>query len=347
MFNFVGRILLWLRGGSLKLLTLAGIILLVWGTVSPVGTLVWWLNEGAESLGLRKGTTRRSLPGDRPQAAATKPIRCYIVFLTGVGDFSANQLTSGEEYFLDQLEQDHPDCVTVRDVFPYSAANESLGGRRPLAPLWRFANNADGWLGGANVLIKIRNLWRFAISADDRYGPLYNQGIATAIIDRMNATHPIATAAQQPLKIILISTSGGTQVSLGAAEYLNQWLDTKILVVSVGGVFSGTDGFEAAERVYHLQGEQDWVENIGEVVFPSRWPWTVGSPFHQAQWQGRYSVHDTGPHDHDGPKGYFGEAIAQPDQAPKTGQTKYVDLTLQVVNQLPIWADFSTNQPPP
>src|SRR6476646_5438195 len=173
MFNLVGRLLLWLRGGSLKLLALAGIILLVWGTVSPVGTLIWWFHESAQSLGLKKGAAKRALPSDRAEAAPIKPINCYIVFLTGVGDFSANQLTPGEEYFLDQLDQVHPDCVTVRDVFPYSAANESLGGRRLLAPVWRFANNAKGWLGVASVLIKIRNLWRFAISADDRYGPLY------------------------------------------------------------------------------------------------------------------------------------------------------------------------------
>jgi hypothetical protein len=341
MFNFAGRILLWLRGGSLKLLTLAGIILLVWGTVSPMGTLIWWLNEGAQSLGLKKGTAKRSLPSDRAEAAPTQLIHCYIVFLSGVGDFSGNQLTPGEEYFLNRLDQAHPDCVTVRDVFPYSAANESLGGRRLLAPIWRFANNADGWLKPVGMLIQIRNLWRFAISADDRYGPLYNQGIATAIRDRMNAAHPISPATRRPLKIILISTSGGTQVSLGAAEYLEQWLDTKIFAVSVGGVFSGTDGFNAVERVYHLQGQRDWIEDIGNIAFPSRWPWTVRSPFHQAQWQGRYSVHDTGPHDHDGPKGYFGEAIAQPDQ------TKYVDLTLQVVNQLPIWTEAQTKPPAP
>ncbi|HEY9750145.1 MAG TPA: hypothetical protein V6C63_15775 [Allocoleopsis sp.] len=348
MLNLVGRILLWIRGGSLKLLTLAGIILLVWGTVSPVGTLVWWLNEGAENLGLKKGSAKRALPGDRTAAAPlNKPINCYIVFLTGVGDFSANQLTPGEEYFLNQLEKAHPDCVTVRDVFPYSAANEGLGGRRLLAPLWRFAENADGWLGAADILIKIRNLWRFAISADDRYGPVYNQGIATAILDRMNAAHPIPPADQTPLKIILISTSGGTQVSMGAAHYLNQWLDPKILVVSVGGVFSGTDGFEAADRMYHLQGQGDWIEDIGNIVFPSRWPWTVGSPFHQAQRQGHYSVYSTGPHNHDGPQGYFGEAIAPASSTQLSDQTKYVDLTLQVVNQLPIWADSPTKHSDP
>jgi len=107
----------------------------------------------------------------------------------------------------------------------------SLGGERLLAPLWRFANEAEGWLNVADVLIKIRNLWRFAISVDNRYGPIYNQGI-TAIIDRMNAAYSIPLSQRQPFKIILIGTSGGAQVALAAAPYLDEWLDAQI----TGGV---------------------------------------------------------------------------------------------------------------
>ncbi len=293
---------------------------------------MWWLGSQAESIGLKKNQSK-SLPANRDSSsvANASKINCYIVFLSGVGDFSANQLTPGEEFFLDRLVELHPNCVTVSDVFPYSAANESLGGRRVLAPLWRFANQADGWLGIADVLIKIRNLWRFAISADQRYGPIYNQGIANAIIDRMEAAHSIPRSPRQPLKIILIGTSGGAQVALGAAPYLEQWLNPQIFVVSVGGVFSGTDGFNAADQVFHLQGRRDWIEDIGSIVFPSRWPWTVASSFNQARQQGKFTVHLSGAHAHDGSEGYFGENLA-------TNGTTYVDITLQQVNQLPIWS---------
>ncbi len=331
MLNLIGRLLVWLRGGSLKLLTLAGIILLVWGTLSPVGTIVWWLKQSSESLGLKKS---KQLPPRNNSKAIAKnsQINCYIVFLTGVGDFSTDQLTPGEAIFLNSLDRTHPNCVTVRDVFPYSADNKSLGGERLLAPLWNFANNAKGWYGVASVLIKIRNLWRFAISADERYGPIYNQGIASAIIDRMNAANPLSVSSGKPFKIILIGTSGGGQVALAATPYLEKWLDEPIFVVSVGGVFAGTDGFNAAERVYHLRGTKDWVEDIGGIVFPSRWFWSVGSPFNQARQQGRYQAYISGPHEHDGSKGYFGEAVARKDG------TKFVDLTVQKVNQLPIWS---------
>lgn len=318
----------------MKLLILTGVILLVWGTVSPVGTLVWWLNE-AENLGVKglKKNRSKSLPSARNTNSSTQSskINCYIVFLTGVGDFSANQLTPGEELFLERLVELHPNCIAVSDVFPYSAANESLGGRRVLAPLWRFANEADGWLQNADILIKIRNLWRFAISADERYGPIYNQGIADAVINRMNAAHSIPYSSKQPLKIILIGTSGGAQVALGASYYLNQWLDAQIIVVSVGGVFAGDDGFQAVKQTYHLQGRRDWIEDVG-FVFPSRWPWAVGSPFNQARRQGNFTVETIGPQGHDGPTGYFGLKPAKPNG------TTYVELTLQAVNQLPIWS---------
>lgn len=328
MLKLIGQILLWLRGGSLKLLVIAGLILLAWGVLAPVGTLVWWVQQGAKFAGFRKESP--ALPeGDRPASAPTASVNCYIVFLTGVGDFSANQLTLGEELFLNRLIQAHPNCIAVRDVFPYSAANESLGGSRFLAPLWEFAQEADGWLENLDILIKIRNLWRFAISLDDRYGIVYNQGLASAIIDRMSAESPIPESSE-PVTIILIGTSGGAQVALGASQYLDQWLDAEILLISVGGVFSGTDGFNSVEQMYHLRGRRDWVEDLGKILFASRWPWTVGSPFNRAKRQGDYTSLVIGSQTHDGNEGYFG-------LAPQPDGTIPLDATVQAVNQLPLW----------
>ena len=326
MLRILVKLIFWLRGGSLKLLTIALLILLVWGTLSPVGTLIWWADEGVQLLGLKNNPKVISV-SPTTSISKSSQFNCYIVFLPGVGDFSANQLTSGEEVFLDSLVAAHPNCIAVSDVFPYSAANESLGGKRVLAPLWNFADRAQGWLAISNVVIKIRNLWRFAISADPRYGPIYNQGIATAIIERMTAQQPIPEKPQ----IILLGTSGGVQVALGAADYLKRDLEADIVVVSLGGVFAGTNGFKVSDRVYHLHGEFDWVENIGAVVFPSRWRWSVASPFNQARLQNRYTVASSGAHAHDGAEGYFGENLNN------KGVT-YVDLTLQQVNQLPIWS---------
>ncbi|MBD2353148.1 hypothetical protein H6G41_00670 [Tolypothrix sp. FACHB-123] len=335
-----GQILVWLQNGTSKLLILAGIILLVWGTVAPVGTLVWWISQSSESLGIKKNSAKKLPENNRLRKFdKSKNIDCYIVFLPGVGDFSANELTPGEEFFLDKLEQIHRNCVTVRDVFPYSAANESLGGQRLLAPLWSAAENADGWLSNTDIFIKIRNLWRFAISADDRYGHIYNSGIANAIVNRMDAVYPIPENPKQNLKLILVGTSGGVQVALGAASHLDQWLNAQLIVVSIGGDFDGEEGFDAVEHVYQLVGERDWIEDISKILFASRWPITVGSPFNQARLAGRYTVVQTGPHAHSGSQGYFGTTKI------KQSQTTYVELTLKKVNQLPIWSNEKISAP--
>lgn len=326
MLRSLNRFLQQVEGGTLKLLLLGGSVLLAWGIFAPVGTLMWWLNQSREPL------ETATQPEFRPKSSRSSSIDCYIVYFPGVGDYSANQLTSGEEFFLTQLTKRYPNCVAVSDVFPYSASNTSLGGQRFSAPVWTAIEQADGWLKNADVLIKIRNLWRFAISTDDRYGQIYNRGIAMAVLDRMNAAHPIP-APEQPLKIILIGTSGGAQVALGAAEYLaKSRYQPELFIVSVGGDFEGNLGFDAATQVNHLQGTNDWIEDLSRWIFPSRWSITVGSPFNQAKRQGRYTVQTIGPHEHDGEQGYFGLAHMG------DGQTTYVERTLETVSQLPIWS---------
>lgn len=302
-----------------------------------MGTVIWWLNQSAETFGIKKNLPE-ILPSKKGDLEARKSstINCYIIFLSGVGDFSGDELTPGEELFLKRLVKSHPQCVAVGDVFPYSVSNKSLGGERWLAPFWRFAEQAKKGPIAGNIFIKIRNLWRFAISLDYRYGFAYNQGMANAIIDRMNAQSPISVNSQQPVKVILISTSGGAQVALGATRYLKEWLKAEITVVSVGGVFSGENGFAQADRVFHFRGTRDSVEDIGGIVFPSRWYWYATSPFNQARLQGRYAAAFSGPHKHDGDEGYSGENLAAEGK-------KYVDITLDKINQLPVWSEGASD----
>ena len=94
MLRILVKLIFWLRGGSLKLLTIALLILLVWGTLSPVGTLIWWADEGVQLLGLKNNPKVISV-SPTTSISKSSQFNCYIVFLPGVGDFSANQLTSG------------------------------------------------------------------------------------------------------------------------------------------------------------------------------------------------------------------------------------------------------------
>lgn len=315
-------------GTTVKLILLVAGFLVLWGMLAPINTIVWWLNQTAESLGLDDEDEEK--PDVLLQPATTSSaskIDCYIVFLPGVGNFSPDNITSGERYFVDQLAKRHSNCVAVRDVFPYSVLNQDLGSRKFIGPLWQAAKESKSF---GQVFIQVRNLWRFAISADDRYGPVYNLSIARTIVSRMNAAHPIPRSSR-PINLILLSTSGGTQVALGATAHLRDWINTRITVVSLGGAFEGRAGFNDANHVYHFYGDRDWVTRLPQVVFPARWRWVVNSPVNQARRQGRYTVCNVGSQKHSGSEGYFGEAIA-------FNHTSYLTQTLEQANQLPIWS---------
>ncbi|WP_414529561.1 hypothetical protein [Nodularia chucula] len=331
MINLITKLLLWMRNGGLKLLIFAGVLLLVWGTFAPVGTVVWWLDRGADNLEIRTRKLYQRMNGDENDSNKTEAKHCYIVFLTGVGDTSAYQLSSGEAAFLDSLEEKQPQCLTVRDVFPYSAANQDIAGQKIFELLENFVERADGWLESTKYLLQLRNVWRMAISADNRYGFIYNQAIALSIAEQMENQQPIPSSSEQPIQLILMGTSGGVQVALAAAPYLDRWLPVDITIVSFGGVFDGNEGFNVAQHIYHLRGERDLIENIGGIVFPSRWRWTIASPYNRARRQQRYTADSSGNHQHEGDQGYFGKEIAQDD-----GKT-YLELTLEQTEKLPIW----------
>lgn len=332
MLKFFSNLLVWIRNGGFQLLLFAVFLLLIWGTFAPVGTIVWWLDRGATKLETKtRELTNRVNGGDAESDFAAEKSNCYIIFLTGVGDTSSDELSSGEAEFLDKLEQEQPQCLIVRDVFPYSAANQNIAGQRIFKYLWQVAEEAKGWLELTQYLLELRNVWRMAISADNRYGQIYNQAIALSIVEKMENKQPIPISRQQPIQLILMGTSGGVQVALGAAPFLNQWLPVEINVVSFGGVFDGNEGFDAATHVYHYRGERDWIENIGGIVFPSRWRWTIGSPYNRARRQERYAAYISGPHQHNGNEGYFGREVIEDD-----GKT-YLELTLKQVKELPIW----------
>jgi hypothetical protein len=315
-------------GDTSKLLTTLGLFFLVWGTIAPISTLSWWLQDG------------NGLADEEPDlgedAVATEPgPPCYLIFLTGVGDVSASALADGEEVFLDRLETAIPNCVVVRDVFPYSAANDDVGGQPFFRWLWRVSDRLGGGDNPARIVLQGRNLWRVALSADSRYGQAYNRGTAAAIVERMAAAAPLYLEADPPIQLVMGGTSGGAQVALGAAPYLRDWLPVEITVLSMGGVFDGQEGFDAAAQVYHFHGEGDWVDNSGSVLFPSRWRWTWGSPFNRARRSGRFRAISSGPHEHQGDRGYFGQASV----ADRDDDTTYLDLTVEQVKALPIWPD--------
>lgn len=73
--------------------------------------------------------------------------------------------------------------MLIDGIMPYSVRNKPLTGNRPLAILWRWANrlqvkNPASILG---FFVNLRNVLVVAVSADQRYGQIYNFGIAKVI----------------------------------------------------------------------------------------------------------------------------------------------------------------------
>ncbi|MBE9008674.1 hypothetical protein IQ250_00400 [Pseudanabaenaceae cyanobacterium LEGE 13415] len=130
MPRWINRAVHRLSGTTVKLILLIGGVLVLWGMFAPVSTIVWWLNQTAESLGLEDEeetpAVLRQPTINSPTSEIASKIDCYILYLAGVGNFSPDQITEGERYVIDQLVARHSNCVAVRNVYPYSVFNRDL-----------------------------------------------------------------------------------------------------------------------------------------------------------------------------------------------------------------------------
>jgi hypothetical protein len=301
----------------------AGLVVFVVALLSPLEALGWWA-----------GWSRQELEPDEPIAGLAGPDQpaipaadYYVVYLTGIGGFSGQFLGRREVGFLERLRARLPGAVIVSDVFPFSVTNNPLNGNRILARLWQWIQTRR-LKNPHNVLknlISIRNILQVAVSADPRYGPIYNVGVAREIV-RSLARRGYPAGSGQP--ITLIGVSGGGQIALGAARYLNLALHAPIRIISVAGVLSDDRGINYVEHVYHLNGSRDRVPRLGAILYPGRWPIFRRSSWNLAQAEGRITVIPTGPMTHMGPEEYFSRSAFLP-----SGQS-YADHTADIVAHL-------------
>ena len=142
----------------------------------------WWAGWFGEELRppLVLGDLARPLSSDRR-------VRRWVVYLDGIGQVSAQALPEGEE-FLRRLAAGLPeDIAVVRGIMPYSVLNRPMTEGRWLARFWRWVDRLrlrhPRTLLGA--IINLRNITVVAVSADRRYGPVQNRGIAQVILDSL------------------------------------------------------------------------------------------------------------------------------------------------------------------
>ncbi len=296
-------------GGIFKLifdLAWIGIIALAAAALlAPLEALGWWAGWYGDLLDATPDS-KEELPSTPQQK-----VRRYVIYLDGIGQSTFDYLPDIQE-FLDSLAPVLPEDVQlIKGIMPYSVRNNPLTGNRPLGFLWRLADrfrlkNPASLFG---YLVNIHNVLVVAVSADKRYGPIYNLGIAQVMYKAL-IRHGYQPDSGVP--ITLVGFSGGGQMAAAAAPLLRQALTAPIEVISLGGVISGNIDVLKPEHLYHLVGDKDMVERMS-VMFPGRWPIFFLSYWNRAKRMGKVNLISLGPVGHQLPGGLMDPKRFLPD----------------------------------
>jgi hypothetical protein len=295
----------------------AFLALLLAGALAPLEALGWWAGwygRRLEEQPVRvEGEALRAAPHD------------FIVFLSGIHSVAEHAFARREVVLLEQLRERLPDS-RILEVFPYSVTNNALTGERAFARFWRWALRMKlshrMVANMAGMLINLRNLWQVAVSADRRYGPIYNHGSAELITEALLSAGYIPASA---VHVTLIGYSGGGQIALGAAGHLDDILGAPVDVIALGGVMASDPAALQVRHLYDLHGDRDGIQRASGILFAGRWPLLRYSPWNQARAQGRITGLSLGPMKHTGRDGYLSTTARLPD-----GRS-YLDATVDAI----------------
>jgi hypothetical protein len=290
--------------GLLVVLALASI-----GVAAAV--LLWWAGW----------TTRRSAqhasasPAAPALAPPSPPHAAYLVYFSGIGHISGEYLTRYEDAFLAAIAAQVPGVAVVRDIFPFSVNNQAMTSERLLGWFWGWVSAQRarrGRLKFAGDLILLRNILYTAVSADRRYGPIYNYSVAELTLQSLlRQGYRLGSGAP----LTLLGYSGGGQVALATAGYLKATLHVPVQVISLGGVINTNPALDRIDALYHLYGTRDMWQRFGKIIFPSRWRLAAWSRWNRGIAGGWVKLICTGPMVHQGRRSYM-DATATLDGGP-------------------------------
>lgn len=294
--------------GTIALVAIGALLLM--GALAPLETLGWWAGWYGDPIDEQQLNPERASDDeddlDEPSTSnARLDVDPWVVFLTGVHAVGTHSYARSEVELITGLRRSLPHAKVV-EVFPYSVTNRALTADRAFAWLWR---RALGWkvdehslIQLAGFIINMRNLWQVLVSADRRYGPMYNRGSAELIV-RSLRRRGLPTVPGR--RIVLVGYSGGAQIAAGAAPFIKARTGAKLTVVSLGGMISADPGLLAADHVLHLYGRRDQLQRLVSVFFPGRWRALGWSPWNQARARGTLREIAISPCDHTGVEGYL------------------------------------------
>lgn len=311
--------------------TLAGI--LIWLVFSPFETMGWWAGWFGDTI------YWESPP--ETDIVRTQEAACYVVFFSGIGRATGETISYREQQLLARLSEEVDDLAIVDDIFPYAVNNLSLTRHPVLAWLWRmslFSKKAGVPVAG--YLINIRNIMQMMISADRRYGPLYNQGVAEVILNglmRQGYTH------ESTSPIFIIGYSGSGQIAVGASGYVADWVKSPVYVISLGGVFRSDPSLLRIDHLFHLVGSHDFVEPWGHMS-PGRWSILSTSEWNRAMRQGRITRVPMGTMNHTGRGGYLDSKTIRADGRSNLDYT--VDIVRGIIADAPAPVEVQASPEP-
>ncbi len=302
------------------LLWLGILAFVVSAMMAPLETLGWWAGWYGDTIDDAAGAVVADVPAALDETAAR-----YTIYLDGIAQ-SSSRYTPDIETFLDALAPELPAGVRlIRGLMVYSVMNRPLEDDPLWSRLWAFVDAARSGSSGASaaraalgMIVNLRNVMIVAVSADARYGPMYNFGIAY-VMYRSLLAHGYRLGSGTP--VTLIGYSGGAQMACGSAAFLRDAIEAPIEVISLGGVISGDDPILELERLYHFVGDKDAIERIGPVMFPSRWGIAVRSSWNVAKRLGRLLEISLGPVGHQVPGGMLDPDTRLPDGRSSLRQT--------------------------
>jgi hypothetical protein len=320
----------------LFLLALLVFSVLIAGVLAPLNALGWWAGwsggNAAAGEATESDTAAEALAPPvivAPPVDAALPAEHYIVYLSGIGDISGTFLQSIELGYVNALEAALPNTRIIDDIFAFSVTNVGLTEEQMMGRFWHWMQQAKATPGKKAVLGEIsingRNMLQVAVSADRRYGPVFNYGTANSIFQHL------LEAGYEPgsgVPVTLIGYSGGGQVVLASSQYLKPALAGPLQVISVGGVMADSAGIDAADEIIHLDSKLDPIQAVADYLFPRRWPLARSSRWNRALASGKLRRIDMGPMLHNGPQGYFGAEAFLPDGRSHLEATVAVTTTL-------------------
>lgn len=234
-------------------------------------------------------------------------ITSVVIYLSGIGSITGTELLPDETEYLTLLKK-NKSVYLITDVFPYSMNNTGLNGQRLMGKFWNWVSewrdsDSTFFAGLITSLVNIRNLFQVLVSADYRYGPLYDAGSARVIMDALlrhgwNGTTPVA----------IIGYSGGAQIATSAVRYLSRYVHAPISVVSVGGAIFSDAGVPYLTKLSRIHGSKDFLMRIMPYISIIYWPF-VHSRWNLALKSGHISTTVINEIVHNGPHGYFGKKV--------------------------------------